>query len=891
MSVLPRFLAVLALCGAWLSAVPPVCAATAGDHVRRIAVYSYMSSMPVVGLSPETVTALKDDGTLLEWGRAPYDALNGPPRRIGRMGRDARSVSAGVWGVAVVKTDGTVAMRSHDANESFKTVVGLDNVVDVKVGRSSALALKADGTVWSWGFYTGNDGCVLGDRPDMIENLGYCMFPKNTLLSPAPVPGATNVAEIDMVGAGTAAFYRKHDGSVWINGTDYLGTYSGGLYIQPFEHPRLMQVPGLNGIVSISAFRHTHVVALKADGTVWMWGTSDTAGNDPGSTDRYVSTSAIQIPGLAGIVKIANGRHILALREDGALFQFGCWGSGCPRSPAPDTSPNAAPFDPTPDAVPVRVTALGNLDAASVVEMYSLYGGGKIIVKNDGTVLAWGSGAGAGMGVCNFGGAQFGTGLEAARAVQDHDCLAPLNLGSGDPVELPQSVRPSVAVTHLYLAAIDASGRVWITNEAGTGTPVPLWDVSGFGYLNLADGGSARPDILFAYLSPWQSSPPYLVVLTQSGKVYQCEASVARGMCLRMEKILDGVASIGGGASHVGAVKRDGGLWGWGSGAGDTTPITQHLGYDQSGIPSSRTYYGTPRQVAGLGNVAAVAKSQGAALALKQDGTVWLWGASPAATQQIQIDGAVAAAGGAGAYYVLRNDGSVWAWGRNIFGELGTGQSSYTSAASWSTMAPARVAGLDAVAAIAAGDTVAATIRGDGSLWSFGANYGGVLGIGATGGLTDIFAPTRGRLDALAVIAGGPNSMAAITRDGKVWVWGKNIVAPAPVKGSDGNQMDLAAATLPLPAAAASGGQTTLSLASIECLLAWAETAYPQELAPAGSTTRTAAPYTYRHYAGSGAYLGVSGEDGHLYYLGPVSGGAFFDLGLAASWRERAGCP
>lgn len=871
---LSRALVIFALCAMWLSAAPPVCAATAGDHARRIAVYSYMSSMPVVGLSPETVTALKDDGTLLEWGRAPYDALNGPPRRIDRMD-DAQLVSAGVWGVAVVKTDGTVAMRSHDANESFKTVAGLDNVVDVKVGRSSALALKADGTVWSWGFYTGNDGCVLGDRPEMIENLGYCMFPKNTLLPPAPVPGATNVAEIDMVGAGTAAFYRKHDGSVWINGTDYLGTYSGGLYIQPFEHPRLMQVPGLNGIVSISAFRHTHVVALKADGTVWMWGTSDTAGNDPGSTDRFVSTSAIQIPGLAGIVKIANGKHILALREDGALFQFGCWGSGCPQSPAPDTSPNAAPFDPTPDAVPVRVTALGNLDAVSVVEMYSLYGGGKIVVKSDGTVWAWGDGAGAVMGVCNFGGARFGTSVETAHAVQDHDCLAPLDLDSSDPA-LPESIGPAVAVTHLRLAAVDAAGRVWLTNEAGTGSPVRLWDPSGFGYLNLADGGSARPDILFA---------GSLVLLSQSGKVYQCPGdSTGNDICFRMAPVLDNAVAIGGGGGFAAVVKGDGSVWAWGQGAGrQTTPTTQQLGYDLSGMPIVRSYY-APTRIAELDGVAAVAKSQGPALALKKDGTVWSWQQDPAATRQIPINGAVAVAGGAGANYVLRNDGSVWAWGRNSFGELGTGQSSYTPSVS-----PARVPGLDAVAAIAAGDTGASTIRNDGSLWSFGANYAGVLGIGTNGTLTDIFAPTRARLDAVSVVASGPNSVAAITQDGKVWVWGKNLVTPTAVKGSDGNQMDLATITLSLPTLASPSGQP-ISTASLQCLFAWAEAAYPRDLVPPGSSTQEAAPYSYRYYSGSRAYLGVSSTDKHLYYLGPASGGVLSDLGDVATWQGRAGC-
>lgn len=848
MPVFPRLSICLALAGTLLSAVPPVCAATAGDHGRRIAALPSGDGGMFGGLvAAEIVTALKDDGTLLEWGRSPYD---GPPMRIGRMS-DARSITAGVWGVAVVKGDGTVAMRSHDASESFKTVAGLDNVVDVKVGQTYAFALKSDGTVWGWGFYTGNNGCAFGERPELISAgpMG-CIYPR-TFLPPAPVPGATNVAEIDITG-GTTVFYRKHDGSVWINGDDY----GSDPHWQPYKRAVLMQVPGLGGIVSISASRTTHVVALKADGTVWMWGTSDTAGNAPNGTIYFVSAGAIQIPGLSRIVKIANGRNVLALREDGALFQFG-GGQGA----VPDTSPNAVPFDPTPDAVLVRVTALANLDAASVKEMYSLSGGGKIVVKSDGTVWGWDDGAGVGMGLCNFG----RTAVTTARAMQDHDCRAPLDLDSGDPPALPENIRPALALTHKYLAAVDAAGRVWATNEAGTDSPVRLRDASGFGYLNLADGGSAQPDILFARTS--SNADSQLVLLSQSGKVYQCWVGSGTDSCIRRAPLLDSAVAIGGGGAFVSAVKADGSVWAWGQRAGRN--------------------YDTPTRIAELDGVATVAKTQGDGLAMKRNGTVWSWTQNPAATRQIQIDGAVAVAGGAGANYVLRNDGSVWAWGRNSFGELGSGQSSATWAES-----PARVPGLDAVAAIAAGDTGASTIRGDGSLWSFGANYGGVLGIGSNGSSTSIFPPVRGQLDGLAAIAAGPNSMAAITQNGKVWVWGKNIVTPTPVKGSDGDQMDLATATLPVPALGSSGNQTPISAESrLECLFAWAETVYPLYFAPAGSATHTAAPYRYRYYAGSGAYLGAADTDNHLYYLGPISGGALLDLGDVSSWQRQAGCP
>lgn len=857
-----------------------LCAATETQDGRHITAYWQSPLGGLVGVPAETVTALKDDGTVLEWGRDSYDAV---PRTLGRIA-DAKSISAGAWGVAVVKSDGTVVIRSNDPSEDFEVVAGLVDVVDVRVGLHYAFALKADGTVWGWGFYTGNSGCAFGKRSELVEDLGAagCVFPQGVMLPPAPVPGATNVAQIDAAGA--TVFYRKNDGTVWIIGDDYG---SDGRY-QPCQRSELMQLNGLTDIVSISSATSNSLAALKSDGTVWMWG-----GGDWRPTGAYCQNTrmAVQISGLTRIVKIANGRNLLALRDDGSMFQFGCYGSGCPVSVS-DTSPNGVSTG-TDDVVSVEhVTALGSLDAVAVAEMYSLGGGGKIIVKSDRTVWAWGSGAGASMGTCNFATAYSGgDSLETARAIQDDDCLAPLNLGTGAPSPLPESIAPALAVTHLYLAIVDTRGRVWITNEAGTGTPLRLRDPSGFGYLNLVDGGDAKPDILFANISGSNASTPYLVVLTQSGKVYQCEAGVSTNICIRMKKVLDGAGSIGGGGTYVAAVKQDGTLWAWGKGPGrEVTPVTQALGYTHSGMPITKSYFGTPQQIPEIDAVAAVAKSQGNALALKQDGTVFYWGGDAASTRKIQVDGAVAVAGGAGANYVLRSDGSVLAWGRNSFGELGTGQSSYTPAESWVTMSPVRVDGLDSVVAIAAGDTSASVIRGDGSLWSFGANYGGVLGIGANGGASSLFAPVRGQLDALATIAGGPNSMAAITQDGKVWVWGKNIVTPTSVKGDDGGQMDAATAALTVPKLASSGTQTVLSADSIECLFRWAEVAYAQYLHPAGDSTRTEIPYTYRYYAGSQAYLGVSAIDSHLYYLGSSSDGTLFDLGTVSTWLGLSDC-
>lgn len=75
---------------------------------------------------------------------------------------------------------------------------------------------------------------------------------------------------------------------------------------------------------------------------------------------------------------------------------------------------------------------------------------------------------------------------------------------------------------------------------------------------------------------------------------------------------------------------------------------------------------------------------------------------------------------------------------------------------------------------------------------------------------------------------------------------------------------------------------------SRECLFDWAEASYPELFSPAGTETAFLSPYHYRFYSSTNAYLGVSDEDDHVYYLSPV--GALMDLGDLNAWLDVAGC-
>ena len=87
----------------------------------------------------------------------------------------------------------------------------------------------------------------------------------------------------------------------------------------------------------------------------------------------------------------------------------------------------------------------------------------------------------------------------------------------------------------------------------------------------------------------------------------------------------------------------------------------------------------------------------------------------------------MAIAAGLGHSLALQADGTLWAWGSNFSGQLGNGDAT-------NQPAPVQVVNPGAVpyVAIAAGDSYSVARQADGSLWSWGNNTKGQLGIGVS---------------------------------------------------------------------------------------------------------------------------------------------------------------
>ena len=202
-------------------------------------------------------------------------------------------------------------------------------------------------------------------------------------------------------------------------------------------------------------------------------------------------------------------------------------------------------------------------------------------------------------------------------------------------------------------------------------------------------------------------------------------------------------STVGGGYATTNmAIKTDGTLWGWGN---------NYWGYLAS---NDRTPYSSPRQVGTDTNWSKVAKGPG--MGQKTDGTIWMWSyngygqlgqnatqhkSSPCQvgtkTDWTSFDTNLYTAAGV-------RGGELYIWGSNISGGLGLNQSFPGNDISSPTLIPGTNWNEVLMGSYGATNVGMLATKTDGTLWTWGSNYMGMLGHNKTqSDLAGLSSPTQ----------------------------------------------------------------------------------------------------------------------------------------------------
>lgn len=300
-----------------------------------------LAGISAIAAGVEHSVALTNDGSVWTWGGNRYGQLgdgstvarHAPVQVRGEGGEGnldgMTAIAAGVGHTVALARDGTVwvwgrqSLHEWDDAQCLPTRVktksgeDLTGITAIAAGEEHTVALREDGTVWTWGI---NWEGTLGDGTqtriyDAVK---------------AKIAGCTSVAA-----GGRATFALKKDEATnsfaaWSWGDNYTGQLGDGTNTHRLTPVRVKgeDTAGFLTGVSRIAGGMGHTVALKDDGTVWAWGSGSRGQlGDAATSARY---APVQVKGEGGkdflthVTGIAAGeQHTLAVRDDGTLWAWG----------------------------------------------------------------------------------------------------------------------------------------------------------------------------------------------------------------------------------------------------------------------------------------------------------------------------------------------------------------------------------------------------------------------------------------------------------------------------------------------------------------------------------------------------------------------------------------
>lgn len=580
----------------------------------------------------------------------------------------------------------------------------LDDVVYVGLTAYHACAVRGDGTLYCWG----------DNEEGQIEPGG-----KSIIAAPTQVPGIDDAVAVAACSYHTCVLHK--DGTVSCWGSNHSGQIGDGTSA---DTPQKRAQSKLTGKAVALECGYDFTCALRADGTVWCWGTNGSG--QLGSGSKLDSPLPLQVLGVSGAVSLMVGQEFAcAVLGDGGVM---CWGDN--RSGELGRSTKPAPDGAGLESVkPVPVTGAKAVIAGSSGVTHSC------AITSESKVLCWGRNTygelGDGSGIATF----------TARLAAINGAVA-------------------VAVGNRHSCAVTDSGNVWCWGSNALGA-VGTGTIPNFGGLHAVKGLATAVFVAagddhscaLAGGKPWcWGRNRHFQVSPDDDRTIIAEP-VQVGWDSMAKVVVGGESSCGISAQGVMAC--------WGDNVWDPKNGEFVVGTEKM------------RTVTGIGGVSDAALTSGHRCALDKLGKVYCWGqnyshqlgtgtdtdsATPLPVQATIAFAAIVAGGGGTC--AIAKDASLWCWGDGSEGALGHDAGD----------GPAPVPGLK-VTHVAIGTEHMCALDQQAAVWCWGNNSTHQLGAG--GGLHQAKPVKVGIVGAVTAIGTGEVNSCAVA-GGELLCWGGN---------------------------------------------------------------------------------------------------------------------
>src|SRR5579885_1007696 len=288
-----------------------------------------------------------------------------------------------------------------------------------------------------------------------------------------------------------------------------------------------------------------------------------------------------------------------------------------------------------------------------------------------------------------------------------------------------------VSAGELHSLILDSQGRVWSFGYIGSGQ------------LGLGDTNTRLTPIAISNLSnivQVSTGENHSLVLDNQGRVWSfgSNASGQLGLGLKSDNIslptlipnLENIIQVSVGEAHSLILDDQGRVWSFGC------DDSGQLGLGDEN--KNRNAVILPTLIPNLNNIIQISVRESCSLVLDSQGRVWSFGLNTTGqlglrfkqdsitlpTLILNLENIVTICAGHAHSLALDNRGSVWSFGHNYDGELGLGGKETRR------QFPALIPNLDNIVEINAGSFHSLALDNRGCVWSFGNNHHGQLGLG-----------------------------------------------------------------------------------------------------------------------------------------------------------------